>query len=131
MIRAAAMSASPVTQAVLAPTRAASFGASRAEGIRAAAMGSMLSAESSPESPRMSCRYCRTIKMKPNMAKNCTKIDRLPAARARRAKTRGSSIGARRRSSKATKPARMTRPAARPASVRADVQPWPGASMIE
>ena len=47
----------------------------------AAAMGSMLTAESSPESPRMSCRYCRTMKMNPKRRRTATKIDRLPAAR--------------------------------------------------
>ena len=69
--------------------------------------------------------------MKPKKAKNCTKIDRLPADRLRRAKTRGSSSGLRRRISNRTKPARTTMPPPRPARVRADSHPWLGASMIE
>src|ERR1035438_7146919 len=85
MTKAAAISASPVVQTARAPSQATSAGASREVGSIAAAMGSMLTAETSPESPRMSCRYCRTMKMKPKRAKNCTKIDRLPAARAGRA----------------------------------------------
>src|SRR5579875_515919 len=89
MTRAAAISASPAVQVTRAPARATSEGASREAGSIAPAMGSMLTAETSPESPWMSCRYCKTMKMKPNRAKNCTKIDRLPAARAGRAKTRG------------------------------------------
>ncbi len=125
------MSTSPAVQTARAPSRATSLGASRAEGSRAADRGSMLAAETRPESPRMSCRYCSTMKMKPNMPKNCTKIDRLPAVSARCRKTRGSSRGAGRRRSHHTKPARTATPAARPASVRADVHPWSGASMME
>ena len=56
-------------------------------------MGSMLTADSSPESPRMSCRYCRTMKRNPNRARNCTKIDKVPAARLRWAKTGGEQQG--------------------------------------
>jgi hypothetical protein len=71
----------------------------------------MLTADSSPESPRMSCRYCRAMKRNPNRAKNWAKIDRLPAARLRWAKTRGSSSGVRRCSSQATKPGQDHDPA--------------------
>ena len=77
------MSASPAAQSCRAPNRAARAGASRAVGIIVAAMGSMLTAATRAESPRTSCRYCRMMKMKPKNAKNCTKIDRLPAARPR------------------------------------------------
>ena len=77
------MSASPLAQTVRAPSRAASAGASRAHGIMAAAMGRMQTADTSADRSRTNCRYCRTMKMKPKKAKNCAKIDMLPAARAR------------------------------------------------
>src|ERR1039457_22763 len=128
---AAAMSVSPAAETVRVPSRVISAGASREVGSMVADMGSMLSAEISPESPRMNCRYCKAMKMNPNRAKNCMKIDRLPAARPRWAKTRGSSIGLRRLRSHRTKPARTATPAASPASVRTDSHPWLGASMME
>ena len=114
-----------------APAFATSVGARRAVGIIAAAIGSTLTAATSGESFRTSWRYCRITKVKPKNAKNCAKIEMLPAASVLLRKMRGSSSGCSLRSSTRTKTTPATIARAKPSSVRAPSQPWSGASMIE
>ncbi len=125
------ISRSPPTQHTRAPTFAATFGASLDEGIRPAAIGSTLTAAISALSPRTSCRYCISTKIRPKKAKNCNMIDREPAANAGRVNSRGSSNGADVRSSHSTNPTSSTSPTPRPPRVVSRIQPCSGASMIE
>ncbi len=68
--------------------------------------------------------------MNPKKAKNCIRMDKVPAVSLRLENRRGSSRGWRWRSSNSTKPASAVRPAAMPPKVRALSQPVSGAWMM-
>src|ERR1700722_4107549 len=78
----------------------------------------------------MDWKYCVIRKMKPNRVKNETVTDPLAAVNRRFRNRRISSIGCAARRSRQAKSAPRTAVPAKPAALRADPQPYAGASMM-
>ena len=112
-----------MTTTSLVPKRTASLVPSTEATPTALATGSRCTPAESGEYPLKNWKYCVIRKMKPNSVKNATVTAPLAAAKRGLRNRATSSIGARARRSQATNTPSSAAAAAKPASVRAPLQP--------